>query len=213
MKINNLRIKSALLALMMTTSLALVKPADVKAEENNIIENVETVDFIAENNEQEANQYSLYTVQKGDNASVISKKISRECYGIPSTTKYWPVIAFLNNYPRAIKEGDYIFYPTEIEHADYVLDCLKKSGWINKYVKLNRIYQDRSKPVTVSRIIDEIYGKGVSANQEFVDAYLKIVGFEGFDKDAIITNNDIYFMITEYIPTVEEIQNVNKKTK
>ena len=42
----------------------------------------------------------VYIVKEGDNLSRISEKLCRKVYGVEATTKYWPVLAFMNGYPR-----------------------------------------------------------------------------------------------------------------
>ena len=226
MKTKNLRITSAFLALTMTAALALSKPMDVKAEEStNQVITINSNDQelndsvgITENTEglveiTNIKTYYMYTVQKGDNASLISKRICRK-FNVTPTTKYWPVIAFLNNYPRVIRPGDVIYYPTSIEEMDSLLSMLKESGWLKNYIRLNRIYKRNDGVLTLGEIIDDIYGHGASKNPELVNAYLKIIGCEGmFDANSVIfdgniekPNYDLYFMVTEAIPTREEIQ-------
>ena len=250
MKINNLRVRSAFLALIMTANIQLASLNTAKAEEDNSIVTIYHADdaiihedyiesfrdetslddtdikdsiddgevTIKDNNSDlveitNINRYYLYTVKKGDNASIISKKICK-VYGIPMTTKYWPVIAYLNKYPRIIREGDELIYPSEIALTDYILDYVHRTGWINRYIKLNNIYKKNKGEVTVGKVIDEIYGRGTSNNKEFLDAYMKLVGIDTIiDKNTVITNYDFYFMMTEYIPTIEEIEKIANKRK
>ena len=233
MKTKNLRITSAFLTLVMASNLALIKPevahADTEFNEQSIVINTnfeeEEENISAENNEgpveiTNVKAYYMYTVQRGDNASVISKRICRR-FNVTPTTKYWPVIAFLNNYPRIIHPGDTIYYPTTIEEMDELLSMLKESGWLSNYIRLNRIYKRNDGVLTFGEIIDDIYGRGASRNPELVNAYLKIIGCEGmftvnsviFDCNLENPNYNLYFMVTEAIPTREEINESILDTK
>ncbi len=253
MKINNLRVKSAFLALAMTASMQLTNLNNVYAEENPSIvtihradDSITSEDYIESFTDNVSlddevdqtlsgtsedvtndltedelvlpeitniNHYYIYKVKRGDNASIISKKICK-VYGVAKTGKYWPVIAYLNAYPRIIKENDELLYPSTLALADYILDYVHRTGWINRYTKLNNIYKKNKGEVTVGKVIDEIYGRGMSNNKEFFDAYMKIIGIDTvIDKNTVITNYDFYFMMTEYIPSIEEIESMSKKRK
>ena len=174
--------------------------------------------FIEDCDEYEEGEYTKYVVQKGDNASNISKKICRY-FGVESTTKYWPVIAYLNDYPRTINKGDQLIFPSSYKDMDDLLNQLDESGWTNNYKKLlkkrkeiKEKYKADNLYNTVGAILDEIYGAGTRNDQEFVNKYLNAVGFAGdYDADTILTKEEI-FKLTEWIPTLEEL-NINVKKK
>jgi hypothetical protein len=64
--------------------------------------------------------YHMYTVENGDNLSRISQKICR-LFGHKGETKFWPVLAYLNHYPRVIHAGEIIFYPESYEEMERLL--------------------------------------------------------------------------------------------
>ncbi len=219
-----LRLMSGLSALIMSTSA--ISLGTVEAFAEGINTNQATVEqkykngtFIEDPLDYEESQYKRYVVEKGDNASLISKKICRY-FGEEPTTKYWPVLAFLNQFPRVIRPGDIMFFPGTFEDMDSLWNDLKDIGWIKKYIKENKVYSSQRvrKVETVKDLIMEIYGlKDVSPT--LVSSYLSMIGLS--DKYNINTkidgNNDALFELTDWIPMLEEVENYggvkNKKRK
>jgi len=247
-KESRVKITSAALALLMATSGIALK-SNARAEggtestmvtiHNADTNETETVVYIKgvpilpsdEKIQEEENKgFSEYTVVKGDNASIISKKICR-IFKIPVTTKYWPVIAYLNNYPRVINPGDVIVYPETVEELENMLSMLKESGWTKRYASGNHVYRKNNNvdsqymfdsQVTAGQVFDEIYGEGASKNKEFFDLYIefhKAYGDEVVnDVFSVINENtvleeDEYFIFTEDIPTMEELYEFKNQKK
>ena len=173
-----------------------------------------------EQNENNESSLSTYIVKEGDNASKISRKICKE-YGIEQTNKYWPVIAFLNDYPRIIHPGDEIVYPTDLEKTEELLAILKKTNWFSKYVQKNNIYGKKgsNSGVTVAELLDsvfeECYGVSTEGNEDLYNQYLFSIGVnennhsELCDLNHVIGGDDL-FNLTEYIPTLEEVLGCGK---
>lgn len=153
--------------------------------------------------------FEQYTVKEGDNASRISEKICNRLH-IEQTTKYWPVIAFLNDYPRIIHPGDIIIYPKDAVEMENLYQNLRKTGWLARYIQKQDIYGTKKKAArtTLGQLLSEIYGPGVCIDPDFVALYLKAQGLEGrFDIDSIVNgDNDTLFLVTEWIPTLDELQ-------
>lgn len=150
-------------------------------------------------------EYGYYVVKEGDNLSRISEKITVHL-GVEQTTKYWPVLAYLNGYPRIIHPGDLVIYPADIEALDNILTKLKK-GWLAKYIQKNNIYKEKN---TVRRLIETIYhewyGDTVCVDPDFIDLYIRAVGLEGkVDGNTPITDTELLFQLTEWIPSLEQL--------
>ena len=160
-----------------------------------------------------------YVVKRGDTTSRISEKTSKHL-GLEKTTKYWPVIAYLNDYPRIINPKDIVAFPSNTEVLDELLANLKSSNWVSKYIQYNGIYKNHKRNVTVGEIIDDIFGKGASKDTEFVKRYIKTVGMNPsqFTSSSEL-NVTSYFRLTDWIPTTEElgmepsIKNANTKSR
>lgn len=149
--------------------------------------------------------YNGYVVKRGDTTSRISEKASKYLKAEKST-KYWPVIAYLNNYPRTIKPGEIVIFPNNIEDMNELLSNLKSTNWVSKYIQYNGIYKNKKKNITVGEVIDQIYGKGASQDPTFVRKYLKTVGMNPANYNASSElNGDSYFRLTDWIPTIEEL--------
>ena len=153
-------------------------------------------------------EYGYYVVKEGDNLSRISEKITVHL-GAEQSTKYWPVLAYLNGYPRVIHPGDLVIYPADIEVMDSILAKLKK-GWLAKYIQKNNIYKEKN---TVRRLIETIYhewyGDTVCVDPDFIDLYLKAVGLYGqVDGKTAITDTELMFQLTEWIPSLEQLDEV-----
>ncbi len=213
-----LKIMSGLAALVMSASTITLGTTSAYAEGINTNQvateqEYKNGSFIDELMEYEESQYRRYVVEKGDNVSVISKKICRY-YGEDATTKYWPVLAFLNQFPRIIKPGDVLIFPSTFEDMDSLWNDLKEAGWIKKYVRENKVYssQKEKKIVTVKDLLSDIYGSQ-NVDSTFVSNYLRVLGLSGkYNGDSKIEGNyDATFELTDWIPTYEEVTNSNKK--
>ena len=164
--------------------------------------------FIEESMEYEESQYGRYVVKQGDNASRISEKICRH-FGAEITTKYWPVIAFLNGFPRVIQPGDIIIFPNSIEDMDSLLNSLRETGWLARYIQKNDVYGKKKKArrTTVGELLTEIYGDSVCVDPDFVKLYQETIGMGNmltYDT-PIEYSTDMLFYLTEWIPTLEQI--------
>ena len=159
-------------------------------------------------NENEETKYVEHVVQKGDNASKISREMCKH-YGIEVSNKYWPVIAYINAYPRIIKPGDVIKYPEDFETTEKTYLALRKTGWLARYIQKNNIYYKNDltpRDYTVADVIEEIYGGRKSQNYTLVEAYLDAVGInDEFDSDTDVRDPEKLFKLTDWIPTEEEL--------
>ena len=162
--------------------------------------------FITNYESTEDEIFNAYVVKKGDNTSKISEKICKY-FGKEISTKYWPVVAYLNNYPRIITPGDIVIFPETYEIMNETLTGLKESNWLSKYVQYQKVYDNNKKqPLTIGRILDDIYGKGTQNDADFVKRYLRVIGYRpSGNKDTQVLDPDQYFELTEWIPTLEEL--------
>lgn len=173
--------------------------------------------FIEDFDPYEEGEYVKYIVQKGDNLSNISRRVCRY-FEKNITTKYWPVIAYLNEYPRTIHVGDEVIFPSNFEDMDELLKTLDESGWITSYRRLLKKrkeikakYIEDNKDNTVGAIIDDIYGEGKSSDKDFVKRYLSVVGLSSSYNETTILSKDEIFKLTESIPSLEELEVKVKK--
>ena len=150
-------------------------------------------------------EYNGYVVKAGDNTSRVSQKVTKY-FNEEMTTKYWPVIAYLNEYPRTVRPGEVLIFPESFEEMDETLTELRQSGWLAKYIQYRGIYKNNKRNITVGEVIDQIYGKGASQDPTFVRNYLKAVRFDvkKFNASSEL-NGDLYFKLTDWIPTTEEL--------
>ena len=157
--------------------------------------------------------FDTYTVVEGDNLSHVSEKISHQ-YGVPVTTKYWPVIAYLNDYPRVARPGDVLIYPETLEQTERLYDRLESSGWIANYKYENNVYGTRRHRLTVGQLLDDIYGDGFSDCDPLVRRYMHLHGLDPdkYDEDHVIRGDDLY-LLTEWIPDIEEVVGCPPKHK
>lgn len=197
-----LRLKSGVLALIVAGGISFASLPETKAEDIQVtVKQGSFIESIDEDN------YIRYVVKEGDNTSIISKKICRY-FGVEMTTKYWPVIAFLNDFPRIIKPGDIIVLPISIDESERMLENLKANNWTSRYIQKNNIYGPKKvkSRITVVDLIADIYGNIAYTEPNLVDDYLKILGLhEKYDSDTIITDNNELFELTDWIPTLEEL--------
>lgn len=206
-----LRIKAGLAALLLMGGMSLTKISPVRAE--GAIGETRTTSIInipfdfskkEETQVEEKAPYIEYKVINGDNLSLISKKICRY-FGTEETTKYWPVLAFLNSYPRIINPGDIIIYPSTIEKMDALLETLNNTGWIHRYAYANQVYATPGTQIkTVKSVLTSIYGDIV--DDEFVIRYLNLVGLsDTYDINTIFNNPYDSSVLADWVPTLEEL--------
>ena len=203
-----LRIKSGLLALMVAGGITLVHAPKTMAEEAKPKYKEGTFIDIPSYDEHEESQYGIYVVKEGDNLSRISEKICRH-QGVEISTKYWPVLAYLNGYPKVAQPGDLLFFLEDNEDMENTLKDLTKSGWKARYIQKNNVYgkkDDTQSGLTVMALLIDIYGKDVCTDPDFVRKYLKTIGQSGkFNADSVIKNTEEYFKLTDWIPTLDDL--------
>ncbi len=151
------------------------------------------------NNIQQENQEDLeiavHYMKKGENLSLISLDL----YG---DRAYWIVLAFLNGYPKVGQPGDRIRYFKSFDKMLKVYYFLKDSGWYAKYVTKNNIYKKTANDYNltdeeVATLLYAIYGDQVCIDPDFIQTYLDM------------HDNSL----TEWIPSLEEIDNYQKTKK
>ncbi len=169
----------------------------------------------------EGKVFGTYAVKEGDHTSKISERICVH-YGEEPQTKYWPVIAFYNGFPRVLQPGDLIIFPASMEEMENARVVLEETGWTNRYKYKNDVYGRRKGmqgKTTLYQLLVEIYGEKVCVDPDFVDEYLKTKGLYGKYTMETIIDADIatFVRVTEWIPSLEQIKhrpkNVKKKTK
>ena len=213
MKVNNLRISSAFMAIVVAGGIAVGSISNAYGDTK-----YKQGTFISETVEDDDLHYNQYVVKKGDTLSKISIKICRY-FNQEKSTKYWPSIAFLNNYPRTVNPGDIIVFPETFEKLESLNSDLRKNGWTARYIQNNRIYEKniRIKPKTYSiqSLLAEIYGKDVTIDDNFIDAYLSATGLEDkyCKEDLQAIENDVIFELTDWIPSINELDVQTKSTK
>ena len=163
-------------------------------------------------------QYGRYIVKNGDNLSRISEKVCSHLR-MPISTEFWPAIAFLNGYPRVSKEGDVIIFPNSEEELINLNNELRKVGWTARYIQNNHIYKKKPKKrvsmCSVGSLLYEIYGPEVCVDEDFIHLYLDI---HNLDSHYILTeneglSNDTLFELTEWIPTLDELNEYQNSKK
>lgn len=205
-KETKLRLVSGALVVTMATTAFILNPQKAYAASNTRLTEGK---FVEETTKE--SQFGQYVVKKGDNTSLISQKICRHL-NVEMTTKYWPVIAFLNNFPKIIQPGDIIIFPNSIEEMDRLLNNLKDTGWLARYIQKNNVYGKKNKQVThtVGELLTEIYGEDVCVDPDFVEIYLETLGLGNiYNINSPIDTNDMLFSLTEWIPTLQELQEFN----
>ena len=210
MKSNKIRFTSALCALVVAGGITFATPTNVYAEENKQGEIQSEV-----NNE--VAHYNTYTVKKGDNLSRISGRIC-DSFGKEYSGEYWPVLAFLNGFPRVLQPNDVVVYPETFEEMVIMNENLKAIGWTARYIQRNKVYEDNSSKYSVLSLLYEIYGDDICIDADFVNLYLNAVGVSGkYDINSEITDTNQLFELTDWIPTLEELNNYrinhSKKSK
>lgn len=219
MEKGKLRVSPKLIALLLAGGVALT-PVMASGVTNDSYEHGTFVRWVEQ---VEENEYGEYIVKEGDNLSRISEKICSHLR-IEITPKYWPVLAYLNHYPRVITPGEIIIFPKNAEDLILLNDKLQASGWTSKYKQANKVYgvKEPKKALSMeaaSKLLYEIYGDTVCIDEDFVRRYLKI---QGLDEKYYLTttkgiDSDTYFELTDWIPTLDELevykQSQLKKTK
>ena len=199
---NNTKIKlmKGIAVLTLATSISLSSPAIAYAKD---LPKQGSFVIVGTEQAEENAKYNKYIVKEGDNLSRISERISRKVYGIEPTTKYWPVLAFMNDYPRVAQPGDEIIFPTTLEEMEARLSYLKKTGLFAKYVQNNNIYK---KKFTVSDLLHDIYSSQVCVDQDFINQYLETLGLTGiYNENSVITSTNDLFLLTEWIPSLPQM--------
>jgi len=205
MKIKNLRVTSGLMSIIIAGSVSVGNVSNVYAEATYAPTTV-----IEEKVDKKSPGFLEYTVVAGDNASVISRKITRE-FGEKPSTEFWPVIAFLNEYPRIINPGDVLIYPSTYERLVEFNSELKAIGWTKRYIQDNNIYHT-TKEIKVPRdriegLLNKIYGEDVCIDEDFINNYLDVVGFnDKYPNGVTEVDNEVFFdLVGRWIPTLEEL--------
>ena len=214
MKEKNLRVSPKLIALLVAGGIALA-PIPGTCLTNN---SYDPGTFVREVEMDETQEYGMYIVKEGDNLSRISEKICSH-FRKEITPKYWPALAFLNNYPRIIKPGDKIIFPKTFERLVEMNDKLQELGWTSKYKQTYKVYGTKKKvPLSmemVGVILSDIYGDEVCVDEDFIRLYLKVQGLDQkyYLNKAPSINPDDYFALTDWIPTIEEINEYQETHK
>ena len=210
---DNIRFTTKVLSLALATGITLSSPCNCYAEKKP--KQGSFIEYVVENGE---TKYNRYVVKEGDNLSHISEKICR-FFGEEITAKYWPVVAFLNEFPRTLRPGDIIIFPETYEELVLMYNDLKEIGWISRYSNKNDVYgknKQRKYRKTIGDLLHEIYGDSVCVDEDFIRSYLKTVGLsDKYDSYSGDFGNDELFELTDWIPTLKEIENSKsyKKSK
>lgn len=189
--------------------------------------------FYEEDMERFGVQCDGYVVKKGDTLSGISRSMCRHYRktennsDIEVTTKYWPVLAWLNLNILPINPGEVVYFPDSLEDTEAILSFLKESGWTADYIRKNDVYGKRKQKAAVSSefvytILTQIYGEGgysdeilgehaSSVDSDFVDKYFKLLGLDSkyylIDDPSTPLPENFAFELTEYLPTPHEVEN------
>ena len=215
MKISNIKLSKKILSLIVAGGISLAPVGGLAKTDNSY--NPGT--FVKKIEQDDTKEYGEYIVKEGDNLSKISEKVCSHLK-IEITTKYWPALAYLNHYPRVIEPGDIIIFPKNSIKLEELNDELQKSGWTSKYKQTYKVYgiKQPKKKISmeyVAQILDETYGEDVCVDEDFVRLYLRVLGLD--DKYILTKNkeidNDTYFDLTEWMPSVDEIIDYQEKTK
>ena len=201
MKNKNLVISRKMISLLVAGGIVLTPMTMVLA--NSYKENIQI-------NQQEEKNYYEYCVVKGDNLSQISRKL---CFffGEDVSTKYWPALAFLNDFPKVLQPGDIIKFPKSFEGLVLLNETLRKENWTAKYIQNNNIYGKKKNLVSrsiMAALLEDIYGDSACVDDDFILKYLDVHGlldeYELTEEDSY--KPDIFFQLTEWIPTLDELE-------
>ena len=216
MKLKNIKLSKKFLSLLVAGGISLAPTTGLAKTDNSY--NPGT--FVRRVEQDETMKYGEYIVKEGDNLSKISEKICSHLR-IEISTKYWPVLAFLNNYPRVIEPGDIIIFPKSFTQLEELNNKLQESGWTSKYKQTYKVYgvkKDKKKISMESlfEILDDIYGDTVCVDEDFIRLYLKVLGLDDkyiLTKSNVKDDDDIYYDFTKWMPTIDEINDYQEKTK
>ena len=215
MEKEKLRISPKLISLLLAGGIALTPVAASGLTDNSY----DPGTFVRKVDQDETLEYGEYVVKENDNLSRISEKVCSHLR-IEITPKYWPVLAFLNHYPRVIKPGDIIIFPKSAERLEEMNNKLQEIGWTSKYKQTYKVYGTKWPKKSLSmeaaaKLLYDIYGDKVCIDEDFIRLYLRI---HGLDNKYVLTNNskmddDTMFALTEWIPTIDELNDYQEKTK
>ena len=215
MKIKNFKLSKKAMSLLVAGGISLAPIHGLGVTDNSY--NPGT--FVKMVEQDDSLDYGEYIVKEGDNLSRISEKICSHLR-IESSTKYWPVLAFLNHYPRVIKEGDIIIFPKSSNRLIELNNQLQQSGWTSKYKQMNKVYGTKQPKKKISMeavgdILYNIYGDEVCIDEDFIRLYLKVSGLD--NKYELTSNekmdNDTYVDLTEWVPTIDELYDYEERNK
>ena len=215
MEKEKLRITPKLIALLVAGGIALT-PIEGSCLTNN---SYDPGTFVKKVEQDETSEFGEYIVKEGDNLSKISEKVCSHLR-VEITPKYWPVLAYLNHYPRVIKPGDIIIFPKTFERLLEMNNKLQEIGWTSKYKQANKVYGIKRPKKKLSMeaagaLLYDIYGEEVCVDEDFIRLYLRIQGLD--DKYTLTMNNSMddntLFELTEWIPTLDELNDYQQKNK
>lgn len=213
MKIENLKVTNKFLAIVAAGTIALAPVSMASATK------YKQGTFITQTVEDGENTYNQYVVKEGDNLSRISEKICSH-FREEISTEYWPAIAFLNNYPKVIRPGDLIIYPNSFAKLVDMNNKLREVGWTSRYIIKNKIYKQTKKSAlpreSIADLLCDIYGDTTCVDEDFILLYLRAQGLEDkyYLTDAKELSNETIFELTDWIPTLDELneyQNTKKR--
>ena len=211
MEKGKLRVSPKLIALLVAGGIALT-PIPGSCVTNN---SYEPGTFVKCVEQVEGAKYGIYIVKEKDTASRISEKIcSHE--RIEITTKYWPVVKFLN--PGVLNPGDQIIFPLDPNELEDILKELKK-GWLANYINQHNVYPKVEKKkisyeAAAALIADFYNGEDVCIDPDFVYLYMKATGLDKkykLSNSKGLTDNDVA-AFADWIPTVDELNAYKEKT-
>lgn len=215
MEKGKIRISPKLMALLLGGAIALTPITGLAVTDNSYNEGT-FVKWIEQSDEYD---YGIYIVKEKDNLSRISEKICSH-FKEEITTKYWPALAYLNNYPRIILPGDIIRFPKNFDDLVELNEKLEKKGWTSKYKQTNKVYGKKRIKISmevVGELLYDIYGEELGCiDPDLMNTYLKVTGLDkkyelrDFKKK---TDNNKYQDLTEYIPSVDEIKEYQEAHK
>ena len=78
---------------------------------------------------------------------------------------------------------------------------------VNDKENFKHILNVNNNEITVREIVDSIYGDEIEVDDNFVNAYIKTINSNrDYNSNSVITNRQELFELTEWIPTIEEVQ-------
>ena len=200
MKVNNLKLSAAFLSIVVAGGIT------IGSLNNCYAETYKPGTFITEQTEVNDVKYNQYVVKKGDTLSNISIKVCK-FFNEEKSTKYWPALAFLNNYPRIVKPGDILIFPETYDQLVQLNSNLRKMGWTARYIQGNNIYNEEDSYLSfdIYKLLEEIYG--IEITDDLVNNYLECINFDSENKKYNLNSidNETLFALTEWIPPLEDI--------